>query len=365
MFRLAIVPLLSVSESPILTALGLTCYRLRVMMGISSQHAAVLKELVEWWQDLSMQEINSQAVLLPLPHQWGRTHLLNQFIAAIERDEALSIVVPISAASLPDGLGLQAATLRDLFKDAHVQHRTAELLGVDRLGGTIQLGLGVAGLFMSPLATLVGLLVASIGVGAAGKVWDDSPAGQEGTIAKLARAVAAVSASVPVVVVIDDADRLEPALAVTLVENLIERADGRVLVVAAVNPRESVLSVLTPRAAYGLTENLIQTLNVNPEMGYQARVSLVTDLCPQLPVAAMRRIGQRTQTFAEVFAVIAAERLTELDSRDDEAVIVALVDEVIDAQVDRASPSGEAVVVAWAGGVLHVRQANRAARGPG
>ena len=74
-------------------------------MEVSSQHAAVLKELVEWWQDLSRQEINSQAVLLPVPQQWGRTHLLNQFAAAIEGDEALSIVVPISAASLPDGLG--------------------------------------------------------------------------------------------------------------------------------------------------------------------------------------------------------------------------------------------------------------------
>ena len=50
---------------------------------------------------------------------------------------------------------------------------------------------------MSPLAALVGLLLAGVGVGAAGKAWDDSAARQEGAVAKLARAVAAVSASVP------------------------------------------------------------------------------------------------------------------------------------------------------------------------
>ena len=311
-------------------------------------------------RSLSRQEINSQAVLLPVPPQWGRTHLLNQFAALVEEDDALSIVVLVRGASLPEGLGLQAETLRDLFRDAHVKHRVAELLGVDRLGGVVQLGLGVAGLFMSPLAALVGLLVASIGVGAAGKVWDDGPAGQEGAVAKLARAVAAVSASVPVVVIIDDADRLEPDLAVTLVENLIERADGRVLIVAAVNPGENVLSALTSRAWYGLTESLVQTLNVDPGMGYQVRVGLAADLCPRLPAVAIRRIGQRTQTFAEVFAVAAAKRLTELDAYDDEAATVTLVDEVIDARVYRASPSREAVVVAWAGGVLHARQAERA-----
>jgi hypothetical protein len=328
---------------------------------VSGRHAAVLNELVEWWQDLSRQEINSQAVLLPVPPKWGRTYLLHQFAAVVEEDEALSIVVHVPGAALPDGLGLQALELRKLFSEARVKHRIAELLGVDRLGGATQLGLGLASLtpFLSPLATQVGLLLAGVSVGVAGKVWDDSPGGQEGAVAKLARAVAAVSASVPVVVIIDDADRLEPDLAVTLVENLIERADGRVLVVTAVNPGEKVLSALASRAVYGLTEDLVQTLNVNPGMDYQARVGLAADLCPQLPVAAIRQIGQRTQTFADVFAIAAAKRLTELDIHDGEAVTVTVVDEVIDAQASRASPSREAVVVAWAGGVLHARQAER------
>jgi len=181
--------------------------------GDSDRHAAALDELMEWWQDLSRQEINSRAVLLPVPPGWGRTQLLNELAAFVEDDEAISIVVRVPGTALPAGLGLQALELRKLFSEARVEHRVAELLGVDRLGGMTQLSLNVAGLFLSPLATLVGLLLAGVGVGAAGKAWDNSLAGQEGMVAKLARAVAAVSVSVPVVVIIDDADRLEPDLA--------------------------------------------------------------------------------------------------------------------------------------------------------
>jgi hypothetical protein len=316
----------------------------------------VLDQLVEWWQDLSRQEINSRAVLLPVPPRWGRTYLLDQFTAAVEEDEALSIVVRVRGASLPDGLGLQALALRDVFSEARVEHRLAELLGVDRLGGVIQLGLGATGLFVAPLATLL----IGVAVGAAGRGWDKKPAGQEGMVAKLARAVAAMSVSVPVVATIDDADRLKTDLAVVLVENLIERTDGQVLVAAAVNPGGDLMSALTSRATYGLTEGRIRTVDAGPYMGYQARVDLAAELCPDLPAAAIRRIGQRTQAFAEVFAIAAEERLAELDAHSDDAAAVTVVNEVIDAQVNRAPPFRLAVALAWAGGVLHSHQAKRA-----
>jgi hypothetical protein len=332
------------------------------MVGTADRHRAALDELVGWWQNLSRRKISSRTVLVPVPPRWGRTHLLHEFAARVEDDQPVSIVVRVPGAALPDGLGLQALELRKLFKEARVEHRIAELLGVDRLGGVTQFALNVAGLFMSPLATLVGLLLAGVGVGAAGKVWDDSLAGQEGMVAKLARAVAAVSVSVPVVVIIDDADQLELNVAVVLVENLIGRVDGQVLVVAAVNPGGELMSALTSRAAFGLTEGRVQTVDTDPAMDYQARVDLAAELCPELPAAAIRRIGQRTQTFAEVFAVAAAGRLAEVDAYENEAATVKVVDEVIDAQVNRAPPSRLAVVLAWAGGVLHARQAERAVK---
>ena len=332
------------------------------MVGDSDRHAAVFDELVEWWQDLSHQEINSRAVLLPVPPRWGRTYLLNEFAAFVEDGEAVSIVVGVPGAALPDGLGLQALELRKLFSEARVEHRIAELLGVDRLGGMTQLGLGVAGLtpFLSPLATQVGLLLAGVSMGAAGKVWDDSLAGQEGMVAKLARAVAAVSVSVPVVVIIDDADSLEPDLAVILVENLIGRFDGQVLVVAAVNPGGDLMSALTARAPYRLTEGRVRAVDADTSMDFQARVDLAAELCPQLLNATIRRIGQRTRTFAEVFAVASAERLTELDAQGDDADSVTVVDEVINAQVNRATAIRARGGARLGGGVLHAWQAERA-----
>jgi hypothetical protein len=332
------------------------------MVGVSDVHAAALDELTEWWQDLAQRHINSRAILMSVPPRWGRTHLLDEFATVVEADEAVSIVVRIPGAALPEGLGLQALELRNLFSEARVKHRVAELLGVDRLGGVTQLALGVAGLFASPLATLVGLLLAGVGVGAVGKVWDDSLAGQEGMVAKLGRAVAAVSVSVPVVVIIDDADRLESDLAVVLVENLIGRIDGQVLVAAAVDPGRGLMSALTSRAAYGLTEGRVRPVDADPGMDYEARIDLIAELFPELPGAAARRIGQRTRTFAEVFAVASAERLAELDVHSEEGVIVTVVDQVIDAVVNRAPPSGLAVVLAWAEGIMHARQAERAVK---
>jgi len=96
-------------------------------------------------------------------------------------------------------------------------------------------------------------------------------------------------------------------------------------------------------------------------MDYQARIDLAAELCPDLPATATRRIGQRTRTFVEVFAVASAERLAELDAQYDEPATVAVVDEVIDAQVNRAPPSKLAVMLAWTGGVMHAQQAERAA----
>ncbi len=332
------------------------------MVGDYDRHAAALDELIEWWQDLSRREINSRAVLLPVPPGWGRTHLLHEFAAFVEGDEAISIMVRVPGTALPAGLGLQALELRKLFSEARVEHRVAELLGVDRLGGMTQLSLNVAGLFLSPLATLVGLLLAGVGVGAAGKAWDNSLAGQEGVVAKLARAVAAVSVSVPVVVIIDDADRLEPDLAVVLVENLIGRIDGRVLVAAALDPDAELMSALASRAKFGLTEGRVRTVDADPGMDFQARIGLAAELCPDLPAVAVRRIGRRTRTFAEVFAVVSAERLAELNAQSDDAAIVAVVDEVIDAQVNRSPPSKLAVVLDWAGGIMHALQAERAVK---
>jgi Tetratricopeptide repeat len=61
-----------------------------------------------------------------------------------------------------------------------------------------------------------------------------------------------------------------------------------------------------------------------------------------------------------VFIVSSTDRLAELGPETEQAPALAVVDSVIDASLDRAKPSREAAVLAWAGGVLAVRQADRA-----
>lgn len=337
-------------------------------MGGSYRHAAVLNELVEWWQDLP--RTKSRVVLLPVPPGWGRTHLLDQLAKIVIDDESLSSVIPVHGV-ISDELGIQAEELRKQLSRARVsrpldadepminlvaEHKVAKFFGVDEPGGGIQLVLDIGGLFASPLAAGVAVLLANLTVGGVAKLWDTSAAGQEGMVAKLARAIATMSASIPVLVTIDDADRLKLDLSVVLIENLIERVNGQVLVIAAVDPCGDLVSALTTRARYGPAAGHIGFPDVDPDMDYHARVSLAADLCPNLPDIATRRIARRTRTFAEVFAVAESDLLSELDRV---TAIEESVDRAIDAKISRI-PSALAVVLGWAGGVLHIRQAERA-----
>lgn len=104
------------------------------------------------------------------------------------------------------------------------------------------------------------------------RVWDDRPSGQEGALARLARVVAAISVQVPVVVVIDDADQLESDLAAVLIENLVSRADGQVLVATPRRLCERPRGCLTPRyrAWYGTAD----CMNIRACLWQQ---------CPHLP----------------------------------------------------------------------------------
>jgi hypothetical protein len=114
--------------------------------------------------------------------------------------------------------------------------------------------------------------------------------------------VAAVSASAPVVVLIDDADYLEPGLAVTLIENLIDHHDSRVLVVAVVDLGSDLAAALTARARHGKTAGRVHRAEADPRMGWQSRAELAAELSPHLTAAGAQRLARQTRTFAEVFA---------------------------------------------------------------
>jgi AAA ATPase domain len=330
------------------------------MRGGSGRHDELAGELVEWWQDLWQRGMTSRVVLVAVPPGWGRTTVLDHLTEAAAADDApVTFIARIPGRALPEDPGAQGAVLRDCLAQAAARHRVAELLGLDRLGGITQLGLGVGGLFVSGLAGAVGFLVAGVALGAAGKAWDDSPAGQDGALARTARAVAEASTHVPVVVVIDDADFLDEDLAVTLIENLAARHDGHVLVAAAADPAGSLRKALVSRARQGITEGLVHIADADPDMSYESRADLTRELLPHLPETAVRRIARSTATFKDVFTVTSAPRVTEPGGQD-EAQLLADLDDITAALLQRPGPSPEAVVTAWSGGLLHARQAARA-----
>lgn len=331
------------------------------MLRLSRGQEAVLAELVEWWEDIWKEHIGSRAVFVAAPSGWGRSEVLGAFRAKIGGKKAYpTVCVPISAGTFHEEIALQAQMLQMSFAKARVRNRTAELLGVDRLGGAVQFGIGVGGLFVSsPFAAAAAMAAAGVAVGAAGRVWDETPAGKEGVVARVARAVAKLSVSVPVVVTLDDADKLDDGLAETLIGELIERHNGQVLVVANVVPGSALASSSAAWVRYGLAEGRVRLIDVDSTMESDERTTLAAELRPGLPEIASSRIGQRTRTFADVFKVIAHDRLGDLDNNDDDASILTTTDQVIDAQIEWPAPSTEAIAVSWAGGSLHPVQADR------
>ena len=322
----------------------------------SSRHRAVVEELTEWWEDLRDRGTGSRVVLVAVPRRWGRSCVLEEFLGVVEVLDG-PLMFPISCTPSA-GRAAQAEQLREALTTAELGSRAAGLLGLDTTAGKVQLGLGIGGLFASGLAAAVPLLLTSLAVTAAGNVWDASPSGQQGAVARVARAVAAVSVAAPVLVTVDDAELLDLGLAVTMIGDLAGRYDGQVLVVATVTPGSDLEAELLSPVRYELLGR-VHKADADPDMSYGARADLAREACPELPDAAVERIARRMRDFAEVFAVCGAGKLADL-AQETGAALLAAVDTVITAALDRAKVSAEATVLAWAGGALLIRQADRA-----
>ena len=232
---------------------------------LGERQKAAATELAQWWDGLRLGGIGSHAVLLAGPAGWGRSTVLDQLPEIIRADAPISLEVRINGRSLPDGPGLQAPALRDSLLGAEVRQQAAALLCRRWLLGAPRLGIG--SLLLTGMAGTISLLLAGLAAAAAGGVADDCPASENGATARAARVVAAVSASAPALVVIDDADYLEPGLAVTMIENLIDHHDSRVLVVAAVDLGSDLAAALTSRARYGPTAGRVHRANADPADG--------------------------------------------------------------------------------------------------
>jgi AAA ATPase-like protein len=268
---------------------------------LGERQKAAAAELAQWWEGIRRGGIGSHAVLLAGPSGWGRSTVLDQLPEIISRAGApAGLLVRIDCRSLPGEPGPQAAALRDALLEAEVRRQAAELLFRNRLRGTARLGART--LLMSGMAGTISLLLASLAAAAAGGVTDGSPTSENGAAARAARVVAAVSAAAPVVVALDDADYLEPRVAVTMIENLIDHHDSRVLVVAAVDLGSDLAAALTSRARTGKSAGRVHRADADPRMGSRSRAELAGELSPHLTPAEAERLARQTATFAEVFA---------------------------------------------------------------
>jgi AAA ATPase domain len=277
------------------------------MLGERQQAAAA--ELAQWWDGIRQGGVGSHTVLLAGPAGWGRSTVLDQLprlISAAGRPVGLE--VRINGKSLPDEPSPQAAAVRESLLGADVRQQAAALLYRSRLRGPRRLG--TDRLLPSGIAGTISLLLASLAAAAAGSVADDDPASENGAAARAARIVAAVSASVPTLVLIDDADELAPDLAVTVIENLIDGHDSKVLVAAAVDPGSDVAAALISRARYGPTAGRVHRAGADPRMGSQSRAELVGELGPHLTEAQVQELAGQTRTFAEIFAAVRPETLS-------------------------------------------------------
>ncbi len=273
---------------------------------LGERQKAAAAEVAQWWHGLRHGGIGSQAVLLAAPSGWGRSTVLDQLPQIISRaDGPISLEVRINARSLPSEPGQQALALRDGLLGPELRRQAAALLCRRQLRGAPRLGIG--SLLVSGMAGTISLLAAGLAAAAAGSGVDDSPASENSASARAARVVAAVSASAPALVIIDDADYLEAGLAVTMIENLIDHNDSRVLVVAAVDLGSDLAAAITSRARYGPTAGRVHRAEADPRMGYQSRAELAGELSPHLTPAQAQELARQSRTFAEIFAAARSE----------------------------------------------------------
>jgi hypothetical protein len=265
---------------------------------LGDRQKAAATELAQWWDGIRHGGMGSHAVLLAGPPGWGRSTVLSQLQAMTGGANApVSLLVGINGRSLPDRPGPQAEALRDGLLGAEVRRQAAALLCRSRQRRAARLG-AADSLLTSGMAGTISVVMAAL-----------AAAGEDGVVARAARIVAAVSASAPVLVVIDDADYVEAGLAVTMIENLIEHGDSQVLVVAAVDLGSDVAAALTSRARYGPTAGRVHRAAVDPRMGSRSRAELAREFSPDLTPAEAQQLARQTLTFAEIFAATRSGQL--------------------------------------------------------
>jgi hypothetical protein len=224
------------------------------MRDLAAHQGAAVAELIEWWEDLHDCSTGSQLVSLVVPPGWGRSTVLAVLAARIGADEArLGAVLRLAGREAPDGLAVQIAWLRGVVEDQGCLPQVQRALGLDRTESVVEAGLDALGLFglVTGLGAHIAGLPASLMLNAAASARDRAEAGQLASVARVASGIASYSKSLPVAVLIDDAELLDPRLVERLVFGLLDRVQSNVLAVVATTPAAPVLGRFNPTERYG------------------------------------------------------------------------------------------------------------------
>jgi hypothetical protein len=330
--------------------------------GTSSVHAQAFAVALEWWEDLVAGRGGSQVVFVPAPMGWGRTWLLKRLGKAVRAWPEPTRVVEITGRDATGrGSGEQIEWLSRVAAEAEALDGPGRaLLGVDRPARAAGLGLDLLGLFVTGVTAQVGVLLASIGWGAAVEAFDRSDAGPTARAGQLGAVIARVSAGLPVAVLIDDADLLDVRVTLALMRALVERVDGQVLVVAAVDPEDSELTAkLSDPAGFLAFQGRVHRLEVTAAMEVLDRLRLIGELAPAWPPSGRERLATRAQTFREVFKVLALPGAGAVATTATDTAAIKVVDNLAASVWTRPADSWPAKIVAWAGGTVHRTQIER------
>src|SRR6266571_3004170 len=207
------------------------------MAELSAGQKEAGSELAEWREDVAA-GIGPRVVVLGVPAGWGRSTVLaavaEESWPAAEGDPVTFVVrVGGRLVAAAGAAGAQAAEMRDQLAGTVGDHKLARTLGLDRPQSVISLAVGAGSLAASGLGLLASLLVFEEAVTTAGNLRDASRAGELARLGSAARAVAGLASRVLVVILVDDADQMNPDVVLVLAENLLYRDDAKLLLVAA------------------------------------------------------------------------------------------------------------------------------------
>lgn len=331
-------------------------------MAPETNQQVALVELVEWWEDLHDRSIGSQAIILRVPPRWGRTHLLDCFESSIVADTSRpGVVVRVSGSEAPDGLALQAQWLEELLDRAGHLDAVRWALGLHRLETFTERALGlasIAGVLQGSLAAAAGL-PATVALGAVAWSRDRSTAGQLARVARMSSGLARDSTDRPIAVLVDDAERLNPDLVERLVVTSLDRLGSRILFCVVAPGESEVVRSLADRGRHLSTVERVNHVDVDADMSESARRRHAHLFAPHWPVVAIDRLAAETETFADIWEVLALPRAEDVPLLDG-ALACSVVDTLVGEVSRDGPPSLAARILAWAGGVMHSQQLDRA-----